>query len=173
MNWDAVGSIGETVGAIATVATLLYLSLQIRSNTRVTKRQSLDGVIDRIISWQSRLTSTPTHLGCWVKGMQDFDGLSVEEKIQFNALVIEILATLEAAIDAAKSDDLKPETVAALDDIILQLFRNQGVREYWHQAIYAEDFMRHVDQISKKAIAIPKDAPGNLPFFVSPDDLPQ
>ena len=173
MNWDAIGSIGEIIGAIATVATLLYLSLQIRSNTRVTKRQSLDDVIDRIIRWQSRLTSTPIHLECWVKGTQNFNGLSVEDKIQFNALIIEILATLEAAIDAAKSDDLKPETIAAVDEIILQLFRNQGVREYWHQAIYAEDFMKHVDQIATKSIAIPKGASGNLPFFVPPSDLPQ
>jgi hypothetical protein len=173
MNWDAIGSIGETVGAIATVATLLYLSLQIRSNTLVTKRQSLDGMIDRIIRWQARLTSTPTHLGCWVKGTQDFDSLSVEEKIQFNALIIEVLATLEAALDAARTDDLKPETIAATDDIILQLFRNPGVKEYWQQAIYAEDFMRHVDQISEKSVAIPKGTPGNLPFFVPPDALSQ
>ncbi len=171
MNWDAIGSIGEIVGAIATVATLLYLSLQIRANTRTNKRQSLEGVIDRIIRWQTRLTSTPTHLRGWVKGIQDFDGLPVEEKIQFNTLIIEILATLEAALDAAKTDDLKPETIAAIDGILLQLFRNQGVREYWHQAIYAEDFMAHVDEISKKAQIIPPNVPGNLPFFLSQDDL--
>jgi hypothetical protein len=171
MNWNAIGSIGETVGAIATVATLLYLSIQIRSNTRVNKRQSLDGIIDRMVRWQARLTSTPAHLECWVKGTQDFNGLSVEEKIQFNALIVEVLASLEAALEAAKTDDVKPETIAALDDIMLQLLRNRGVREYWHQAIYAEDFMRHVDQLAEKAIAIPEDEHGNLPFYVSPRDV--
>jgi len=173
MNWDAIGSIGETVGAIATVATLLYLSLQIRANTLTTKRQSLDGIIDRMIRWETRLTSTPTHLRCWVKGTQDFDGLPIEEKIQFTALIVEVLATLEAALEPAKTDDLKPETIAAIDGIMLQLFRNPGVREYWHQAIYAEDFMAHADQICKKAQIIPPNEPGNLPFFLSQDDLSQ
>ena len=171
MNWDAIGSIGETVGAIATVATLLYLSLQIRANTLFNKRQSLDGIIDRMIRWESRMTATPSHLKCWIKGTQGFSGLSVEDKIQFTALIVEVLATLEAAREAAKTGDVKTETIAAIDDILLQLFRNQGVREYWHQAIYAEDFMMHVNQIFEKAIAIPADVPGNLPFYVSPADV--
>lgn len=34
MNWDALGAVGEVVGAIAVVATLIYFSVQIRQNTR-------------------------------------------------------------------------------------------------------------------------------------------
>ena len=35
MNWDAVGAIAETLGALAVVVTLIYLSLQIRQNSKV------------------------------------------------------------------------------------------------------------------------------------------
>ena len=31
MNWDAIGAIAETLGALAVVATLIYFSLQIRN----------------------------------------------------------------------------------------------------------------------------------------------
>ena len=34
MNWDAVGAIGEIVGALAVVITLVYLAIQVRQNTR-------------------------------------------------------------------------------------------------------------------------------------------
>ena len=30
MNWEAIGAIGEVLGAFAVVATLLYLALQVR-----------------------------------------------------------------------------------------------------------------------------------------------
>jgi len=33
MNWDAISAIGEILGAIAVVATLGYLAVQIRQNT--------------------------------------------------------------------------------------------------------------------------------------------
>ena len=35
MNWEALGAIGEIVGAVALVVTLGYLALQIRQNTQV------------------------------------------------------------------------------------------------------------------------------------------
>ena len=34
MNWEALGAIGEIVGAIAVIATLGYLAVQIRHNSR-------------------------------------------------------------------------------------------------------------------------------------------
>ena len=40
MNWDALGSIGEIVGAIAVVSTLAYLSVQIRQGTKAARIQT-------------------------------------------------------------------------------------------------------------------------------------
>ena len=37
MNWDAIGAIGEIVGAMAVVATLVYLATQIRHSYRATR----------------------------------------------------------------------------------------------------------------------------------------
>lgn len=35
MNWEAIGAIGELVSGIAVIATLIYLSVQIRQNTNI------------------------------------------------------------------------------------------------------------------------------------------
>ena len=35
MNWDAIGAIGEVVGAAAVFVTLIYLAIQLRQNTRM------------------------------------------------------------------------------------------------------------------------------------------
>jgi len=40
MNWDAMGAVGEIVGAIAVLATLIYLAAQIRQNAQALDRQS-------------------------------------------------------------------------------------------------------------------------------------
>ncbi len=34
MNWEAIGAVGETVGALAVLVTLVYLAMQIRQNTK-------------------------------------------------------------------------------------------------------------------------------------------
>jgi len=40
MNWEAIGAVGEVIGAIAVVATLGYLIIQIRQNTRELQHSS-------------------------------------------------------------------------------------------------------------------------------------
>ena len=73
MNWDAIGAIGEIVGAAAVVATLVYLAVQTRRNAASTQssteveasrqfsawitRASLDDSIQRI--WDEVQTETP------------------------------------------------------------------------------------------------------------------
>lgn len=48
MTISELGSIGELIGAVATVATLLYLALQIRANTHQAKYNAINDIIDRI-----------------------------------------------------------------------------------------------------------------------------
>jgi hypothetical protein len=35
MNWAAIGAVGELVGGIAVIGTLIYLATQIRQNTKI------------------------------------------------------------------------------------------------------------------------------------------
>lgn len=39
MNWDAIGAVGEIIGAIAVVLTLFYLARQIRQGTRMARAE--------------------------------------------------------------------------------------------------------------------------------------
>lgn len=34
LNWDAVGSVAESVGAFGVIASLIYLAFQVRASTR-------------------------------------------------------------------------------------------------------------------------------------------
>jgi hypothetical protein len=39
MNWDAIGALGEIIGAAAVVASLVYLALQMKQNSSLTKAE--------------------------------------------------------------------------------------------------------------------------------------
>ena len=56
MNWEAIGAIGEIAGAIAVVASLLYLATQIRMSNRIATRDSRKGLISAMSSvWSSAI----------------------------------------------------------------------------------------------------------------------
>ena len=48
---SGVGSIGELLGTIATIATLIYLAVQIRMSYSLSRRQALDHGVDRLSEW--------------------------------------------------------------------------------------------------------------------------
>ena len=51
MNWDALGAIAETFGAIAVIGTLLYLSKQVRSSEKTTRTEMR---YRHMSAWQDR-----------------------------------------------------------------------------------------------------------------------
>jgi hypothetical protein len=169
MTIGELGSLGEVIGAAATVATLLYLSLQIRANTLASKRQALDDTIERVVRWEARLTDSPDLIHAWISGAQSFHDLSTDDQLRFTALLIEILAGIEATLEAAKFGGIKPETVGAVRSMIWQLSRNKGVREYWEVSgrnTFAADFVREVEVIFEEARDADPQDPGPLPFHV-------
>ena len=44
MNWDAISAVGEIVGAVAVVVTLVYLAAQIRQSDPQQKREEIVSV---------------------------------------------------------------------------------------------------------------------------------
>jgi hypothetical protein len=38
MNWEAIGAVAEVMGAFGVIATLIYLAIQIRQNSRMMMR---------------------------------------------------------------------------------------------------------------------------------------
>ncbi len=45
MNWDAIAAVGETIGALAVVASLIYVATQIRQANRISIRETRSALI--------------------------------------------------------------------------------------------------------------------------------
>ena len=48
MNWEAIGAIGEVLGAVFVFCSLLYLVFEVRNNSRVTRSQNINSEADQI-----------------------------------------------------------------------------------------------------------------------------
>ena len=53
MSWDAIGAIGEIIGALAVVISLIYLSSQVRHNNRLASNASLQAVLQSEMDFAS------------------------------------------------------------------------------------------------------------------------
>ena len=86
MNWEAIGAIGEIVGAIAVVVTLGYLALQIRQQIATTNLQLHESCLGGFDEPNALLAEDAGRAAMFNRGLDDPDNLSDEEAAQFSAL---------------------------------------------------------------------------------------
>ena len=54
MNWEALSALGEIAGAMAVIVTLVYLSVQIRQNTKASRVAAVQAGSGLFLSAQGR-----------------------------------------------------------------------------------------------------------------------
>ena len=87
MNWEAIGAIGEIVGALAVVVTLVYLVIQIRQNTAAVATATYESTMTGFNDINVVVASDPKLASLLDRGTQSPDALSAEETTQFNFLL--------------------------------------------------------------------------------------
>lgn len=102
MNWDAIGAIGEVVGAIAVVVTLLILVVQVRQNNRgleeanrLNRAATIDRHADSVSRWRGRIMENPDLSRIWLAAI-DSQNLSHEDLLRLNNLWIDFINTQRA-----------------------------------------------------------------------------
>ena len=86
MNWDAIGAIGEIVGAIAVVATLIYFAIQMRQYTTGLRSATFNATMQEF-NQINVAQLDPALADLLDRGMEDLDSLSPTEKYQFGWIV--------------------------------------------------------------------------------------
>lgn len=157
MNWDAIGTIAEVVGAAAVVISLVYLAVQIRQNSRHVEEQAraqrfsaLGMLFDNWRNFRSNIISDPRIANIWRRGNEDPSQLNEDDRVVFDLLMIDLLWGFSAnwmmGVDEGLGSYLR-------DDIAdnLLIYASPGLRTWWrtnpHRHEYPQDFVLFVEQL--------------------------
>lgn len=90
MDWDAIGAIGEILGALAVIASLFYVAYQVRQNTEQNKLNTIsmefaagEAINIALNDARLRLAEDPELLRVYLKGLEDPVSLTEEERLKF------------------------------------------------------------------------------------------
>ncbi len=139
MTIEQPGSVGEIIGAAATVAMLAYLAVQIRQNNRLVAASIADSSRDSMNELARILGANPEAARVYAAGVQDPSSLSLQETVQFDSLCHLALNALhqrfESGLDLA-------------DEWNFANITNAGFRTYWSRQsdAYPEEFRRLVSE---------------------------
>ena len=83
MNWDAIGAIGETVGAFAVVATLIYLAIQTKQTREAVQAGGTLSTMEIFSRWRTALVQSPDLSNIAAKANAG-EKLDAQEQIKFS-----------------------------------------------------------------------------------------
>ena len=127
MNWDAIGAIGEVVGALAVVLTLAYLTVQLRQNTAAVRRAANRGVVEDANSWRYRLIENAEVSEIFRTGLANPESLDANSKYRFRMLLDALFAHWAHAFDSGEWEFIANANVS-------RILSQPGGEWYWSRA---------------------------------------
>ncbi|MDH5240787.1 MAG: hypothetical protein OEW73_08405, partial [Gammaproteobacteria bacterium] len=95
IDLQSLANLGEVIGAVAVVASLLYLAVQVRQGTKAQQTENYARALDRISAMQSRLSQDSEISSIFARGVQDTSKLTAFERIRFTWALYEMFDAFE------------------------------------------------------------------------------
>jgi hypothetical protein len=127
MNWDAIGAVAEAVGAIAVITTLIYLTIQLRQNTKAIEHSSYRGVLDDAHEWMYKLIENPEVAELYLAGMRG-DEQSTSDRLRFSLLLNTLFVHWNHALAAGAFEVVNNSQIAGV-------LAHPGGAAYWRRTV--------------------------------------
>jgi hypothetical protein len=142
-----LGSIGELVGAIATVATLAYLALQIRGGAIAVRATAAQSAHESFATWYRMLAADAGLSELMTNGLRDYSSLSETERARFVSASMAILLCTQDAFIKWREGTLAPDLWSGWEFVTMNLVKAPGGRVLWRERgyMFGAEFRNHVE----------------------------
>ena len=131
MTIQDYGSIGEVVGAIATVLTFGYLAVQIRSAKNLMRRESWRSTTEQSSRITLLLAQDQQLSDIFGRGIADPASLNRAERTQLMFLLGEIFSSVESHFFEFREGMIDPVAFDSVIESWLGIFMSPAGREHW------------------------------------------
>ena len=138
VNWTAIGTISELVGAIAVVVTLGYVAVQIRQNTNAILANSRQTLLEADLGLISDFLAHALHLEVFPDGVE----LTPENERRFMWLLIKALRIREFAWHQYKAGNLDEKSWQSYMAPVAGLFATERSKAILNLYTGSPEFMQ-------------------------------
>lgn len=108
MNWEALGALGELLGSLTVVVTLVYLAVQTRSINKQSKAEARYAFVEAMGEINMVIAQTESNASVWRRGLESIDSLNSDERMQF-LMYVGQFCNLWSVMHQLYDDDMLPE----------------------------------------------------------------
>jgi hypothetical protein len=131
MSLQDLGNIGDFLGGIGVVVTLIYLAGQIRHNTRSIRASAFQAAQRDVAAVLDGLAHDAELTRIYFDGNRDFESFSREDRRRYATIFTSILRRYENLLQQSRLGSLDPDLWEGLRHELRRVFAQRGTRAYW------------------------------------------
>jgi hypothetical protein len=145
MNW-------EILAAVAQLAAVVYLAIQIRDQTKERRQAAVNALTVQWGDLVKALHDSAEFSAIYLRGVQSFSGLDAVSKLRFSAFNNRFFKNFEAMYFSHRDGTLSPSLWGEIDRTMSDLIAYPGMRQWWEtrKHWHSEEFGRVVEGIIAK-----------------------
>ena len=154
MNWEAISAIGQLLGALAVVISLIYLAREVRSNARETRRAAMRSTLDSLNRFALQITGNADLAELRNRGFHDFESLEGTDRSRFDSYMHAMFRTAEDAYYQHLDGHLDPHRWRGFEAVLRDVNARPGVQAWWHSHSHyfgGEEFAKFINQQQQTA----------------------
>jgi hypothetical protein len=147
--FDALGNLGDFIGGIGVVITLIYLAVQIKHNTEQTRlntaAETWSGILD---AWEPLYYGENSNV--FRRGLAGELDPGAPDFLLFTMMMTRTLGQFELSVYQARHGALDDALLAMHSRLIQTMVTSPGGRDWWDNAgtvLFGKDFVAHVARI--------------------------
>ena len=156
MNWEALNTIVQLVGAGVVVVTLVLVSKELRANTKAMITSTRDSVFRELMEFNLMLAQDDRTAWIFQHGSKDpqWESLNEQERARFAAVLFCLFKVFENLYLHTLTEAVEAEVWESNKQMLNVYVAQPGCRRYWEMRRAAFDirFQRVVDSMSEPTI---------------------
>ena len=153
MNWEAISAIGQLVGALAVVISVIYLAHEVRSNASATRLAAARATLDFLNRFTQQITEHADLAQLRNRGFNDFESLEGVDRTRFGSYMHAVFRTVEDVYYQHLQGHLDSRVWRGIQVVVRELNAFPGVQAQWrsHSHWFDEEFAKFINQQQQTA----------------------
>jgi hypothetical protein len=147
MTLDDLANLGQVIGALAVVISLIYVAYQIRQNTNAVRSATAQAVHEHFSNRYNLVAADAELARIAANGLRDYASLSEQERVRFVATFMSFVSYSQNAFLKWREGLLKPALWLGWEQVMMNLFGAPGGKAFWKERgyLFGEEFRRYIE----------------------------
>ena len=156
MNWEMISAVGQMLGAVGVIISIVYLAAQIRNQNKESRRSAMNVLTTHWSDLNKSLVDDPDFAALWLRALQSFDQLDGASKLRFGAHVGRFLRFADSLYLGVLDGTLDKRLWRGYERTLADTVAYPGfqtwwaTRKHWHTDEFCALIDRHIQTAKPK-----------------------